>query len=177
MCHSWWGCHFFVIEAKEFIADAIVAAKRNLPTNNPAVHALTSNFCWAFPNLYQFLCTNACQSLSTRGAHPTIERSIPFLTIFNFWSWFEVQGQVKRPNIIVGVMMESLSFKHSLKDTCRFRNVSLCSLNFIQAFWFGCCKSTMAFSEDHQNFFCLNIYDFHAVHQSYHHQHHGTLVL
>ena len=32
------------------------------------------------------LCLNACQSLSTRGAHPTIERDIRFLTTSSFGS-------------------------------------------------------------------------------------------
>ena len=100
--------------------------------------------CCAFSNFLFIFCINACQSLSTRGAHPTIERSIRFLTTSSFWSWFEVKGQVIRPNTIVGVMTESKSFKRSLKDTCRFRSVSLCSLNFIQAIWLRCCISTMA---------------------------------
>ena len=158
-------------------------------------------------------CITACQSLSTRGAHPTIERSIRFLTTSSFWSWIDVKGQViffdfapacpkaalfgaqamwdqnvsewsktlqnhhstasttpdpgqgyttgptveiacvpqacwskgqiKRPNKIMWMMTESKSFKRSLKDTCRFRSVSLCSLNFIQAIWLRDYKSTM----------------------------------
>ena len=96
------------------------------------------------PYVFRFFCINACQSLSTRGAHPTIERSIRFLSTFSFWSWFEVNGQVKRPNEIVGVMTESKRFQRNLKDTCQCRSVSLCSLNFIQAIWLRCCKSTMA---------------------------------
>ena len=73
--------------------------------------------------------------------------------IFSFSNWFEVQGQAERPNKIVGMMTASKSFKRSLKDTCRFRSESLCSLNFIQAIWLGCCKSTMAFSERVTRFF------------------------
>ena len=67
-----------------------------------------------------------------------------FSPLPSFWSWYEVKRQVIWPNTIVGMMTESKSFKRSLKDTCRFRSVSPCSLNFIQAIWLRCCISTMA---------------------------------
>ena len=88
MLHLRYGHHSLVIQAQEFTADAIFAAKRNLPTNNLSVHGLTLNICCAFSNFSFIFCINACQSLSTRGAHPTIERSMRFLTTSSFWSFW-----------------------------------------------------------------------------------------
>ena len=74
------GMHSLVIEAEELLADAIFAAKRNLPTNNLSVHGLALNISCALSHF----CINARQSLSTRGTHPTIERNIRFLTTSRF---------------------------------------------------------------------------------------------
>ena len=49
------------------------------------------------------------------------------------------------PGIGTVFILASLPFKRNLKDTWRFRNVSLCSLSFIKAIWLRCCKSTIAF--------------------------------
>ena len=78
------GMPVTVIEAEDFIADAIFVAERNLPTDNLSVHGLSLNICFAFSSFLFIFCINACQSLSTRGAHPTIERSIQFLTTSSF---------------------------------------------------------------------------------------------
>ena len=62
-------------------------------------------------------CINLCQSFSTRGAHPTIERSIRFFTTSSCRSWFEVKGHIKRQNKIVGVITESKDKKKNQKTS------------------------------------------------------------
>ena len=45
-----------------------------------------SDICRAFSDFLFIFCINACQSLPTWGAHPSIERSIRFLSTFSFRS-------------------------------------------------------------------------------------------
>ena len=83
--------------------------KTKFSNQHLSFHVPTLNICCAFPVFCSFFRINACQSLSTRGAHPTIERS-GFSPLLVSEVDFEVKGQVKRPNKMVRVMTESQKF-------------------------------------------------------------------
>lgn len=122
-------------------------------------HRLWCNPCWKriliwnhhflFSKMFFIFFVNACQSLSFRGAYPTIERGIRFLTTSGCWNWFEANGQVVKDllkfheqwqNWIKKIISEFLQTQTD-SEVCPY--VDEISFNRL-AIGLRCCKSTTA---------------------------------